>query len=272
MTDVDYCVVGAGFAGLTAALRLRQAGESVALFEARDRVGGRTFTEVRDDGVWIDRGGAWVGPGQDRIKALMNEFGVPSYKQYTDGKAMMVVDGKQHRYSGTIPLSMSPWVVANLGAVFLELGQMSKSIPLEAPWEAKNADKWDQTTLAKWLAGNTASKPAHDLLETALAGCYTSAASEVSMLFALYQMASGGGPSFLLGVKDGAQDSRIVGGMGAVLRADGCRDRRLAAPVAASAADRPGRRRRNGPLRRHGRAGPTGNRCGPDRHCQPNPL
>ena len=216
MADVNYCVVGAGFAGLTAALRLKQAGESVALLEARDRVGGRTFTEVRDDGVWIDRGGAWVGPGQDRIKALMNEFGVPSYKQYTDGKAMMVVDGKQHRYSGTIPLSMSPWVVANLGAVFLELGQMSKSIPLEAPWEAKNADKWDQTTLAKWLAGNTASKPAHDLLETALAGCYTSAASEVSMLFALYQMASGGGPSFLLGVKDGAQDSRIVGGMGAV--------------------------------------------------------
>src|SRR6478736_1786566 len=218
MRDVDYCVVGAGFAGLTAALRLKQAGESVALLEARDRVGGRTFTEVRDDGVWIDRGGAWVGPGQDRIKALMNEFGVPSYKQYTDGKAMMVVDGKQHRYSGTIPLSMSPWVVANLGAVFLELGQMSKSIPLEAPWEAKNADKWDQTTLAKWLAGNTASKPAHDLLETALAGCYTSAASEVSMLFALYQMASGGGPGFLLGVKDGSQDSRIVGGMGAVYR------------------------------------------------------
>ena len=216
MADVNYCVVGAGFAGLTAALRLKQAGESVALLEARDRVGGRTFTEVRDDGLWIDRGGAWVGPGQDRIKALMNEFGVPSYKQYTDGKAMMVVDGKQHRYSGTIPLSMSPWVVANLGAVFLELGQMSKSIPLEAPWEAKNADKWDQTTLAKWLAGNTVSKPAHDLLETALAGCYTSAASEVSMLFALYQMASGGGPSFLLGVKDGAQDSRIVGGMGAV--------------------------------------------------------
>ena len=216
MADVNYCVVGAGFAGLTAALRLKQAGESVALLEARERVGGRTFTEVRDDGVWIDRGGAWVGPGQDRIKALMTEFGVPSYKQYCDGKSMMIVDGKQHRYSGTIPLTMSPWVSANLGAVFLELGQMSKSIPLEAPWEAKNAEKWDQITLAKWLSSNTVSKSAHDLLETALAGCYTSAASEVSMLFVLYQMASGGGPGFLLGVKDGAQDSRIVGGMGAV--------------------------------------------------------
>ena len=216
MVDMDFCVVGAGFAGLTAALRLKQAGHSVALLEARDRVGGRTFTVTRDDGSWIDRGGAWVGPGQDRIHALMNEYGVPSYKQYIDGKAMMVIDGKQHRYSGTIPWTLSPWASANLGAVFLELGQMSKSIPLEAPWEAKNAEKWDQITLAKWLSSNTISKAAHDLLETALAGCYTSAASEVSMLFVLYQMASGGGPGFLLGIKDGAQDSRIVGGMGAV--------------------------------------------------------
>jgi len=40
---------------------------------------------------------------------------------------MMIVGGKQHRYSGTIPLTMSPWVSANLGSVFPELGQMSKS-------------------------------------------------------------------------------------------------------------------------------------------------
>src|SRR6201993_5523650 len=101
MKDADFCVIGAGFAGLSAALRLKQPGRSVALLEARDRVGGRTFTEVRDDGLWIDRGGAWVGPGQDRIYALMDEFGVPSYKQYNDGDAMVIVDGKKHRYGGT---------------------------------------------------------------------------------------------------------------------------------------------------------------------------
>ena len=78
--DADYCVIGAGFAGLTAALRLTQAGHSVIVLEARDRVGGRTFTETRSDGVWIDRGGAWIGPGQDRIYALMREFGVAAYK------------------------------------------------------------------------------------------------------------------------------------------------------------------------------------------------
>nr|MDT0526641.1 FAD-dependent oxidoreductase [Streptomyces sp. DSM 41633] len=53
MTDVDCCVVGAGFAGLAAAVRLKQAGRSVAVLEARDRVGGRTFTEVLDEGTWI---------------------------------------------------------------------------------------------------------------------------------------------------------------------------------------------------------------------------
>ena len=216
MADVDYCVIGAGFAGLSAALRLKQAGRSVALLEARDRVGGRTFTQVLDDGTWIDRGGAWHGPGQDRIRAMMSEFGVSSYKQYLGGEAMMIVDGKQTRYKGTIPLTMSPWVVANLGAVFLELTQMCKAIPLDAPWTAKNAQKWDQISLAKWLNSNTLSKPAHDLLDTAIAGCYTSAASEVSMLWMLYQFASGGGPNFVLGVKDASQDSRVVGGMGAI--------------------------------------------------------
>ncbi|OBA92596.1 monoamine oxidase [Mycobacteriaceae bacterium 1482268.1] len=216
MADVEICVIGAGFAGLTAALRLKQAGHSVALLEARDRVGGRTFTEQRADGTWIDRGGAWVGVGQDRIKALMSEFGVSGYKQYVDGEQMMVVNGKQSRYRGTVPLTLNPWATVNLGAAMFELGQMCKAIPLEEPWNAKKAVKWDSMTVAQWLDRHVRSVVARDLLETAIGGAYTSATSEVSLLFALHQMASGGGPQFVFGGEGGSQDSRIVGGMGAV--------------------------------------------------------
>lgn len=216
MVDVDFCVVGAGFAGLAAALRLKQAGQSVALLEARDRVGGRTFTELRGDGTWIDRGGAWIGPGQDRIRALLDEFEVRSYKQYAGGEAMMVIDGKQFRYKGVVPRTLNPFATVNLGTAMLELAKMCKTIPLEAPWDAKKADKWDTITVALWLDHHVRSPAARDLLETAIGGTYTSDTSEVSLLFALHQMASGGGPEFVFGVEGGSQDSRIVGGMGAV--------------------------------------------------------
>ena len=218
MADVDYCVVGAGFAGLTAALRLKQAGRSVALLEARDRVGGRTFTVTRPDGSWIDRGGAWIGPGQDRIYAMMDEFGVPEYKQHNDGDAMMIVDGKKHRYGGTIPWTMSPWAVTNLGLCLRAVEKMCKAIPREAPWEAKQAEEWDRISLGEWIEKKTMSRQARDMLDMALAGLYTSAASETSLLWALLQTGSAGGPTFAISGKGGSQDARPVGGMGAIYR------------------------------------------------------
>ncbi len=218
MSEVDYCVVGAGFAGLTAALRLKQAGHSVALLEARDRVGGRTFTETRADGTWIDRGGAWIGPGQDRIYALMNEFGVPEYKQHNDGDAMMIVGGKKHRYGGTIPWTVSPWAVANLGLGLAAIEKMAKEIPREAPWEAKKAQEWDRISIGEWIHKKSMSKDAAEMLDMAFAGLYTSAGSETSLLWGLLQTASAGGLTFAISGKGGSQDARPVGGMGALHR------------------------------------------------------
>jgi NAD(P)-binding Rossmann-like domain len=62
----DAIVIGAGIAGLTAARELVKHGKSVAVLEARDRVGGRTLNREIEGGEVVEIGGQWVGPTQDR--------------------------------------------------------------------------------------------------------------------------------------------------------------------------------------------------------------
>ncbi|GAA5839398.1 hypothetical protein JCM9279_005927 [Rhodotorula babjevae] len=55
----DTIVIGAGYAGLTAARDLTLAGQKVLLLDARDRIGGRTWTS-QVDGEKYEMGGTWI--------------------------------------------------------------------------------------------------------------------------------------------------------------------------------------------------------------------
>ncbi|WP_396668153.1 flavin monoamine oxidase family protein [Microbacterium sp. R86528] len=74
MQSVDTIVVGAGVAGLTAARLLTGAGKRVVVLEARDRVGGRVWTDRRD-GLITDLGASWIhGTVDEPVAAAATAF------------------------------------------------------------------------------------------------------------------------------------------------------------------------------------------------------
>ncbi|WP_051804892.1 NAD(P)/FAD-dependent oxidoreductase [Streptomyces griseus] len=72
----DVIVIGAGFAGVTAARAVRAQGLRVLLLEARDRIGGRTWTGTFA-GEQVEMGGAWVHPVHPRVWHEIHSRGIP---------------------------------------------------------------------------------------------------------------------------------------------------------------------------------------------------
>jgi monoamine oxidase len=72
-------VAGAGFAGLMAAYRIVQAGHEAVVLEARDRVGGRVWSQELvpgDPRTVIERGAEFVLDGYDLMRAVLDELGL----------------------------------------------------------------------------------------------------------------------------------------------------------------------------------------------------
>jgi monoamine oxidase len=97
----DVVVVGAGVTGLTAATRLAAAGKSVVVLEARERIGGRLWTDVVD-GQMREIGGQWVSPEQTALLETLDELGLQTYSRYREGESLYITrDGELRRLPAT---------------------------------------------------------------------------------------------------------------------------------------------------------------------------
>lgn len=144
--QVDVVVIGAGLAGLNAALNLEDLGVRALVLEAQAKPGGRLHT-LRNTDRHFDCGATTIGPEYGRVRALAARFDVPLVPPHkrgglawnfngTLGKAADWKDSSANRTQG-FERALSP--------AQLEPAVIAKSAKLKEPdaWRSPEAAEWD---------------------------------------------------------------------------------------------------------------------------------
>jgi monoamine oxidase len=214
---VDVVVVGAGISGLAAARAIKKKGHSVVVLEARDRVGGRLLNAPIAGGHITEIGGEYVGPTQDRIKALADAVGVKRFPTYNDGKNVLVVEGQRSLYDAVPGIPDDPDTRTGILDWF-KLDALAKEVGVKAPWQAKRAAALDKQTLAQWRDQNISTARGRSIFNVAAKAIWGAEPEQMSLLYAAWYIAASGNaktPGSILRLSTtggGAQEERFVGG------------------------------------------------------------
>ena len=211
MHDVDVVVVGGGLAGLSGARKLVGAGRTVAVLEARDRVGGRTLGGFLRNGVAVELGGQWVGPTQDVVLELIEELGLETFSTFDKGEALTVFDGNVVRYADEsfgLPLESA----AEVGRLWEQLEILASTVTIDAPWQTDGARDLDRQTLDAWLAASTEDTIARRFFRLLVPALFSAESPELSLLHFLFYVRSGTSLETLVATTGGAQETRVLGG------------------------------------------------------------
>ncbi|RAV09552.1 monooxygenase [Mycolicibacterium sp. GF69] len=208
--STDVVVVGAGFAGLSAARALVRLGHDVVVLEGRDRVGGRSSTATIA-GVPVDLGATFVGPTQDAVAELAAELGSAAVPTFSRGKNLIRWRGRVRSYRSTIP-RLSIIELLDVSRIQWRFERVCRRVSVEAPWTGSQADSLDSLSLDGWLKSVHASAGTRDLMAIMSRVTWGCEPAQVSMLHAVRYVKAAGGLDRMLDVEGGAQQSRFAAG------------------------------------------------------------
>jgi monoamine oxidase len=199
----DVVIVGAGFAGLTAARNLMRKGRKVAVLEARDRVGGRVKAG-KLAGHAVDVGGMWVGPTQTSLLEMIKEYGLHTRPQFEVGKDISELNGTRTT-ADKEETGMDAEAQAEYDRVVKELDRLCAKVPPEEPWATPDAESLDEMTVKDWLDSTTHNKTVRAFLDASIRGTFVADPYQMSFLYFLFYLRSGDNYEMLNSYENGAQ-------------------------------------------------------------------
>ncbi|HET6895105.1 MAG TPA: NAD(P)/FAD-dependent oxidoreductase [Candidatus Baltobacteraceae bacterium] len=198
-----FAIVGGGMLGMTLALRLRNAGHDVTIYESADRCGGLAAPWTLGGITW-DRHYHVTLFSDTRLRALLDELDLAREMRWVTTQTGFYVDGRMHSLSSTAdflrfpPLSLAE--KARLAATILRASRITDWRPLE------------QVTAVSWLTAhcgrNTVEKLWLPLLRAKL-GAYAERASAAfiwAIIVRMYAARRTGAKRELFGYVNGGYD------------------------------------------------------------------
>ncbi|XP_033095701.1 amine oxidase [flavin-containing] B-like isoform X2 [Anneissia japonica] len=208
----DVIVIGAGISGLSAAKLLHDQGLDVVVLEARDRVGGRTYTLKESAEKYVDVGGSYIGPTQNRIIRLGKELGIGNYKVNEEERSVFLIKDKPQTFRGSLPSIYNPFTVMDYVSCWRTFDDLAKEIPAEAPWKCPHALEYDSMSVENWMDKNCWSNFSRDTITILVRLGFATEPCSVSFLYFLWYIKCGGGVLRFVSTTNGGQERKMIGG------------------------------------------------------------
>jgi monoamine oxidase len=228
MTDYDVVVIGGGFAGATVARELRHKGLGVLLLEARDRLGGRTWTREAL-GHRVELGGTWVHWIQPHVWAEITRYGLELTQSPVSSWSRWIVDGELRKGSAEEFLGLLDGGMSR----FLEDSRVRFEQPYD-PFYSGHLDEIDGLSVTDRLDEMSLDREQYALTEGFWTIAFNAPAGEGALTQALRWGALSMGDWQLM--LEAVATYKLAGGSRALMEAivaDGGADVQLSKPVAA---------------------------------------